>query len=310
MQRNELDKNAMGGTELMGAGLEAHVPPAVLADFQIIRSRVRELDPTKKHVLWLHDLPGDPESEHLRNPASRARFKKIVMVSDWQMQQYHNYFGIPYSECVVMKNAIVPITPADKTPKPGDTIRLIYHPTPHRGLEILVPVFEKLCEFHDDIELDVFSSFALYGWEERDAQYASVIQRCKDHPKINYHGSQPNEVLRDALSKAHIFAYPSIWQETSCICAMEAMSAGVLIVAPNYAALPETTAGYAHMYQWHEDMNAHANIFINQLNSAINLWKNKSDILTGHLAAQKNHADTMYSWDRRGWEWLNLLRNL
>jgi hypothetical protein len=41
--------------------------------------------------------------------------------------------------------------------KSKERIKLIYHTTPHRGLQILVPVFEKLCEWHDDIELDVFS---------------------------------------------------------------------------------------------------------------------------------------------------------
>jgi len=297
----------MGGTELMGAGLERHVDPQLLGKFQIIRSRVRELDPTRKHVLWLHDLPGDPESEHLREPASRSRFEKIVMVSNWQMQQYKDYLGVPYSDCVVLRNAIEPIPNIDKT---GDEIRLIYHPTPHRGLQILVPVFERLCNFHDDIRLDVFSSFKLYGWEERDEQFESLIQRCKDHPKIDYHGTQPNDVVREALAKAHVFAYPSIWRETSCLCAMEAMSAAALIVAPNYAGLPETTAGFAMMYQWDEDINRHAVVFFNQLNNAIVAWKQQRAGLTAHLDTQKAYADNMYSWQRRAAEWTNFLTSL
>ncbi|HYQ44974.1 MAG TPA: glycosyltransferase family 4 protein [Polyangiaceae bacterium] len=307
MERNEVDATAMGGTELMGAGLERHVDPQLLGKFQIIRSRVRELDPTRKHVLWLHDLPGDPESEHLREPASRSRFEKIVMVSNWQMQQYKDYLGVPYSDCVVLRNAIEPIPNIDKT---GDEIRLIYHPTPHRGLQILVPVFERLCNFHDDIRLDVFSSFKLYGWEERDEQFESLIQRCKDHPKIDYHGTQPNDVVREALAKAHVFAYPSIWRETSCLCAMEAMSAAALIVAPNYAGLPETTAGFAMMYQWDEDINRHAVVFFNQLNNAIVAWKQQRAGLTAHLDTQKAYADNMYSWQRRAAEWTNFLTSL
>jgi len=297
----------MGGTELMGAGLERHVDPQLLSKFQIIRSRVRELDPARSHILWLHDLPGDPESEHLRDPASRSRFKKIVMVSNWQMQQYKDYLGVPYSDCVVLKNAIEPIVDIDKS---GDKLRLIYHPTPHRGLQILVPIFERLCDFHDDIELDVFSSFELYGWGERDQQFESVIQRCKAHPKINYHGTQPNEVVREALGKAHIFAYPSIWRETSCLCAMEAMSAAALIVAPNYAGLPETTAGFAMMYQWDEDVNRHAVVFFNQLNNAIVAWKQQREGLLAHLATQKSYADDMYSWQRRAAEWTNFLTSI
>ena len=124
MERNEVDENAIGGTELMGAGLEKYCNKELLDGFQIIRSRVRELDPNRKPVLWLHDLPQDPESAHLRNSESRARFAKIVMVSHWQMQMYNAYLGVPYGECVVMKNAIDPI-PSEWIKKSRETIRLI-----------------------------------------------------------------------------------------------------------------------------------------------------------------------------------------
>jgi glycosyltransferase involved in cell wall biosynthesis len=307
MERNEVDAKAMGGTELMAAGLERHVDPQLLSEFQIIRSRVRELDPARKPILWLHDLPEDSESEHLRDPASRSRFKKIVMVSNWQMQRYNDYLGVPYSDCVVLKNAIDPIVKLDKS---GDKIRLIYHSTPHRGLELLVAVFERLCDFHSDLELDVFSSFKLYGWDELDERFAALIQRCKDHPKINYHGAVPNEVVRQALGKAHIFAYPSIWRETSCLCAIEAMSAGALIVAPNYAALPETTAGFAMMYQWDENPQRHATVFFNQLNNAIVTWKTERAELREHLETQKSYADHLYSWRRRAAEWTSFLKSI
>jgi glycosyltransferase involved in cell wall biosynthesis len=309
MERNEVDQNAMGGTELMGAGLERYCDKDLLSRFQIIRSRVRDIDPKRKPILWLHDLPQDPESAHLRDPSSRARFEKIVMVSDWQMQMYNAYLGVPYGDCIVMKNAIDPIPP-ESIEKSRETVRLIYHPTPQRGLQILVPVFERLCELHADIELDVFSSFALYGWEESDAEFASVIERCKNHPKIRYHGSQPNDVVRKAVARSHIFAYPSIWQETSCLCAMEAMSGKNLVVAPNYAALPETTAGFAVMYQWNEDLEAHATVFFHELDNAINACKGRGAELAAHLDAQKAYADKMYAWQRRAVEWNELLRSL
>lgn len=315
MERNEVDKNAMGGTELMGAGLEKYVDKDLLSKFQIIRSRVRGIDPDRTTILWLHDLPQDPESLHLADPMSRARFKKIICVSNWQMQMYNAHHRIPYSECVVLKNAIDPIS-AELIDKRSDKIKLIYTPTPHRGLKILLPVFDALCRHHDNLELDVFSSFALYGWAERDQEFADLIEYCKNHPKINYHGSQPNEVVREALAKSHIFAYPSIWMETSSICTMEAMSAGNLVVTPNLAALPETTAGYAMMYQYDEDLNVHANRFFQVLNNAIMVWKNAQKSpedaagLQNHLNLQKSHADYMYCWERRAQEWTALLSEM
>lgn len=310
--RNEVDRNAMGGTELMGAGLQKYVPADLLSQFNIIRSRVRYVDPDRPNILWLHDLPEDPESQHLKDPKSLERFSKIVYVSNWQKEMYQLKLGIPASKGTVIKNAIDPI-PEELIDKDSDEIRLIYHPTPHRGLDILVPVFERLCEEFDNIVLDVFSSFKIYGWEERDQYHAATIQRCKDHPKINYHGSQPQEIVRAALGRAHIFAYPSIWMETSCICAMEAMSAKCLMVLPNYAALPETTAGYALEYDWTDDVNDHAMRFYRDLRNAIVAVQHERFFgqtgMSAHLSNQKAYADNFYCWESRKLQWRGFLHN-
>jgi glycosyltransferase involved in cell wall biosynthesis len=306
--RNEVDQNAMGGTELMGAGLARHVSPDVLSKVNVIRSRVRYVAADKPNVLWLHDLPEDPESHHLADPKRLAEFDRLVYVSNWQKERYQLAYGIPASKGVVIKNAIEPI-PEELIKKGEDgKIRLIYHPTPHRGLNLLVPVFGALSEEFPELELDVFSSFALYGWKERDEQFRSVIDACIAHPKINYHGSQPQEVVRAALGRADIFAYPSIWMETSCICAMEAMSARCVVVAPNYAALPETTAGFAHEYQWTEDLESHVNRFYITLREAIlNVKHGAIGKNAEAMEVQKLYADTMYGWKERAQEWNALL---
>lgn len=291
---NELSKNSRGGTELMLERLHNTLSPDLLDKFQIIPSRVRDIADDKIPILWLHDLPADPESQHLKDAELRKRFRKIVAVSDWQMQLYNVTLGLPYRESIVIKNGITPI---DIQKKEFDgTVRIIYHTTPHRGLELLVPVFEALCQRHDDVVLDVFSSFSIYGWSQRDEPYAALFERCRNHPKINYHGAVSNERIREELKRSHIFAYPSIWPETSCLAAIEAMSAMNMIVCPNYAALPETTSGFANMYQWSEDMNEHANAFFNVMDATIKDYKkNGPDV--NRLAFQKNYTDIAYNWD-------------
>jgi UDP-glucose:(glucosyl)LPS alpha-1,2-glucosyltransferase len=206
-----------------------------------------------------------------------------------------------------MPNAINPL---DVGQKPTDKIKLIYHSTPHRGLNILYAVFTKLCETHDDIELDVFSSFKLYGWPERDEQFQEMFDACREHPKINYHGAVENDVVRKAISEAHIFAYPSIWPETSCLCLMEAMSGETLCVHPNYAALYETAANWTMMYQWHEDINAHANMFYAVLDSALRTVRERTDALPVRLQNQKAYADLYYGWDLRTQQWEMMLKSL
>jgi glycosyltransferase involved in cell wall biosynthesis len=297
---------AQGGTELMNKMLYERVSPELLDKFNIIKSRVRSVSEEKKNILWLHDLWGDPEAQHLKDPNSRANFSKLIFVSNWQFQTYNLALGVPYSESLVLKNAIDPIEWKEKS---KDQIRLIYHTTPHRGLQILIPAFEALvAHWGDKIHLDVYSSFEAYGWKERDEPYLDLFERAKEHPQMTYHGFQPNDVVRKALQEAHIFAYPSIWQETSCIAAIEAMSAGCEVVCPNLAALPETTAGFGTMYQFNEDLNYHANVFVNILHQTITRHFDEDN--QKKLIFAKNYIDNFYNWDLRAAEWMGLLRAL
>ena len=64
---NELDKDAMGGTELMKYALYDKLPKKLLNNFQIIPSRYRGHDESKKTIYWVHDLAQDPEMQHLKD---------------------------------------------------------------------------------------------------------------------------------------------------------------------------------------------------------------------------------------------------
>ncbi len=298
---------ARGGTEMMKEGLLERLDPNLADQFNIICSRVRDISEDKKNILWLHDTWDDPEAQHLREADSRSRFDKLVFVSNYQFQTYHMGHGIPYHESVVLKNAITPI---EEHKKDTDIVRLIYHTTPHRGLELLIPVFEHLWEqgYQDKIHLDVFSSFNIYGWPQRDEPYKELFQKCMDHPGIDYHGTVSNDEIRKALQKAHIFAYPNIWPETSCIAVMEAMSAGCAIVCPNHAALPETATCFANMYQWDEDPNRHVNEFIGLLQAVMSAYDDERH--QGKLTMQKIYADNFYSWQSRIPEWESMLQKI
>lgn len=303
--RNETNTNAMGGSEMVATALAEKLDKELLKEFQIVNSRVRDLDESKVRIFIAHDLPGDPESEFLKNDGWKV-FHKLVFVSNWQMQAYMNYYQIPWSVCTVIPNAIEPIKYVED--KPTDIIRLAYWSTPHRGLNILIPVFKKLCEKYDNIELDVYSSFKLYGWEERDKQFEPLFDECRNHEKINYHGSVPNSTIRESLASTHILAYPSTWLETSCIVLIEAMAAGLICVHPNYGALYETASNWTWMYQYNEDITAHANQFYQVLDGAIQAASEK--MIKHHLGSVSSYTNINYSWDRRIPNWNSLLISL
>jgi len=298
-----------GGTELMGRWVEERLPKELLDRFQIMMSQFRHAEPNKVRILWCHLLPKDPQLAHLADGGWRT-YDRIVFVSNWQAQICINRYGIPWSRCLVLPNAIEPLVVDDRfDPVPADRpIKLIYTPTPDRGLFILHHVFNKICEERDDVELDVFSSFKLYGWDDQD--YQPLYDALRQNPRVNYHGAMPNDRLRKALSSAHVFAYPSIYPETSCLCLIEAMSAGLACVHPNYGALYETAAGWTMMYQWQDDLNYHASSFYEHLMTAINAVRRGDKGFLSRLAAQKMYADWSYNLDTRAAQWESFLRNI
>ena len=128
-------------------------------------------------------------------------------------------------------------------------------------------IVEKLCEEYDNLELKVHSSYNIYAMKERQENYEKtpLHQRLEKHPNIKNIGFVSNDELKKSLASSHIFPYPSTYRETFCLALLEAMSAGLLCVHPNYACLPETASNWTMMYDYHENKEVHEEIFINIL---------------------------------------------
>lgn len=306
VEENEISAKSQGGTEITKRSIGKRIPEELAKEFQVIPSRIRDIQSDKIRIYWAHDMAQDPECAHFKDLNSRNRFHKMVFSSNWQMNDWCRTLGIPMDDKLVVIET--PLEPLNLVPKAQDKVNLIYFSTPQRGLEILVPVVEELAKKHPNIHLDVFSSFKIYGWDEADAHFEPLYEKIRNHPNMTYHGFSPQEKLREHVQAAHILAYPSIWQETSCRVLMESMSAGLLCVHPNLAALPDTAGGVTFMYQWDQDPKEHAQTFYRYLDRAIE-DVNKPEI-QNYLKFVKAYADTRFNIDRVSMQWENLMREL
>lgn len=228
---SRLSQNAKGGTEMMRDRFLRVVDKKFYSNCAIHFSR-----PQKYHknlnIFYAHDLP---DKDFMRQP----RFDAYVFVSNWQRDLFINQnHYVTQENSYVIENAIEHQYP--NWHRSNDVCRLVYHTTPHRGLEKLLPAYLKLREkYGDKIHLDVFSSFEIYGWS--DENYQGLLDRVKSSEGITYHGYKPNkDVLKFLSQTASVFAYPSTWLETSCIAMIEAMACGVFVVHPTFGALTET----------------------------------------------------------------------
>ena len=306
-EENEISIKAQGGTEITKRSLAALIPKDLQEHFQVISSRIREIKEDKIRIYHVHDLPDDNECSHLKDASSRNRFHKVIFVSNWQLNDFVNKLKIPRdSKIEVIEHGIEPISYKIKN---TSQINLVYFSTPQRGLEILVPVFTELAKKYKDIHLDVFSSFKIYGWEHMDEKYEPLYEKIRQHPQMTYHGFASQDIVREYLQKAHILAYPSIWQETSCRVLIESMSAGLMCVHPNLAALSDTSGMLTLSYQYQDDHNAHASLFHHYLEHAIDSVKNEAtqNYLGGFV---KTYADLRFGLNGATKKWEMLMKHL
>ncbi len=307
--------DAKGGTEIMVSGLLEYVDNSLLNNFDIIVSYppkdfVKKYKPT---ILWLHDLSVDPYFEILKEDSYQQQFDYFIFVSHWQKEMFRMQYGLPIEKCVVIRNCIEPIATNENKFDDLSEIKLVYTSTPQRGLHILYEVFKELQkEFDERIHLDVFSSFDLYGknHQTRNTPYKELYDKLNSCDGIEYHGNIGHYELLKKLENKHIWCLPSIWQETSCISMMEAMSAKCLCVHSDLAALPETSSNFGVMYNYVGNVNDHAYIFYENLRNTINTIINSTEATKNHLALQKVYFDNFYSWDRRSKEWTATLNKI
>ena len=242
------DKLPLGGSELQWNALFSRLPAKLLENKNLIKSICdpRWLKKDKINILWEQLSYSEPFVQNLKDRKYVDQLDWIIFNSHWSYNQFRMHFQIPEYKTRVIQNFVPPFPYPLK--KDNSKIKLIYTSTPWRGLAILMRTVEMLNEKRKDFEVDIYSSTLLYGSEFHklnEKKYQSLFDKCREIPNINYKGLASNEEVRQALMKSHILAYPCIFEETSCLAAIEAMAAGCKVVTTNYGALPETCGRFA-----------------------------------------------------------------
>ncbi len=219
-------------------------------------SNLRSVLPSStKLILWTQHEPVQPAMRKLELPEVSDRWDSIVCVSDWQRRSYIDEFWLAPERLVVLRNAIAPsfeglfASRDDLVNAKSGPLTLAYTSTPFRGLHLLLEIFPEFRKSNLEAKLSVFSSMAVYPKHEAyDAEmFKWVYDALRTADGVDYVGSLPQPTLAERLATSHVLAYSNIFPETSCISVMEAMAAGLRVVTSDFAALPETTEGFADL---------------------------------------------------------------
>jgi glycosyltransferase involved in cell wall biosynthesis len=298
-----------GGTELQFEYLRKYVSKDLLDQVQITTSVPEKipLHPTKMNILWQKNSWDQPNiNPWFGKKENHKKYDWYVFNSHWNYENFRNHFDIPTEKCLVIKNGIDNIQPRNLN-KQIDTVKLIFHPTPWRGLNVMLAAMQYIK--NPKIHLDVYSSTEVYGKvfkEANDKQYEELYKQAQELPNVSYIGYKPNEYIKEHLHEYDIFAYPNIWEETFCISALEAMAAGLYIITTDYGALYETCAEFSSYVPYQKSYNNLAQNFAYAIEAAAK--KINEEGVKSHLRCQIEYANQYYNWKKQSGVWTNFLK--
>ena len=300
--------DSFGGGDNQLRFLLKYLPDESFKDINLILNSTNHdlIERDKINVLWVHHFVNQKEIQNLGSKDYVDKLDWIVFNSNWNFEKYVYQFKIPESKSIVIRNAIEKI---DFEKKPKDKISLIYHTTPWRGLAHLIKVFKNLNL--ENVELNVCSSTIIYGKKFDDQlgkKYENIFNECKNTKNVNYSGFLENKKIIELLKNMHIFSHPSIWPETSCISAIEAMASGCEVVTTNLGALYETCSPFATFVGFDRNFDNLEKRYSKALLKSIkNYWSNENQ---NKLKLQSEVINATYSWNVRSVEWKNFFNEI
>ena len=307
---------ALGGTELSLNFLAKLLDDKFMENTKI-HSKMLDVDKYDKtkytYILRIGDLP-EEDNYKFRDPEyDMDTYAYYVFCSYWQKNEFLIKYPIPVEKCRVIYHGIPPLSiNINKVLKRPRLIRLVYHSSPNRGLELLVGVLQKLIPVLSSknitLHLHVYSSLVIYNRPDLEILYEHVYRTINDHPNMTNHGFVSNEQIRKDLPNYHIFTYPSIFCETGCRCLIEAMSAGCLCVHSSLGALPEMSNSHTMMYEYNENINIHMTTFANKLMEAMQIICDPSKNLYNEIITkQKEYCDKTFSVENYKTAWESII---
>ena len=298
-----------GATEIQMEMLHKHVPKELLDQVQICTSVPGKvpIDPNKVNILWQKNSWDQINlQEFFGNKERHKEYDWYVFNSHWNYEKFRYFFDIPTERSTVIKNGINNF-PKRKIYKKGEPIKLLHHNTPWRGLNVVLRAMQEIK--NPNITLDVYSSTQVYGdqfKQQNDDAFKPLYEQAKQLPNVNYIGYKPNEYILEHMNEYDMYVYPSVFEETFCVSAMEALAAGVHVITNNFGALYETCSEWPVYINYNKNYETMAVATAAAIEVAASYLH--EDYIQNHLEEQQKFYKRFYNWHKKGMEWESFLR--
>jgi len=221
-------------------------------------------------LLW-NLMEHDINVAFITNEVVQYPFDKYIFVSNWQKSRFIQQYKLDHNKCITMPNGISPLINLNELKFIEKEKTMIYYSTPFRGLIVAYQLFQLVKKHIPDIKLKVFSCFSRevdknkteylpitdiseVNHTEMDRYYHQMYQLLIDDQNIDFYGSVPQKILFEHIKSSMILFYPNTYAETCCTSILEAMAYRCNVISSELGAIPETSNGFANLYNPHIDV--------------------------------------------------------
>jgi len=222
---------------------------------------------SKLNIWWLHDLALHRQS--LQVQSQLINLDRVFTVSEFHKQQISAVYGIPENFITATKNGIAYEEYEGLEQFEREPNSLIYASRPERGLDNLVG---------KDGIMDMLPNCHLYvcGYDNtvpQMRQYYEYLWQCCDKRKnVSNVGALGKRQLAELMSRCMLYVYPTTFEDTSCMVALEANACGTPFIAFKTAALPETMKNAGAILLDLDNGQVNKKLFAKTVRTALHKW--------------------------------------
>ncbi len=268
-------------------------------------ARLRQAGVRARLINWQHKTVDNGSVAPFAETDEREAWSDTVFVSDFQKNSFAEKWAM---DGKVLRNAISPAMEAKPRIKPtfaerGEDPVLVYASAPGRGLDFLLMSFPTIRRYLPNAKLRIFSDQSMYQVSSKEDEYFVYYEVARNLPGVDYVGGVSQSDLSDALLEADIWAYPTIFVETSCIVMMEAAAAGCLLLSSEIGALRETANGFGRFMRIPTSRALWSLSYARGVVSEVRRIRTDPDGYRRFLERQMTVFRETCTWSRRAQEW-------
>jgi len=252
-----------------------------------------------KVYIWIHDVGVQSSYNFKYMPAEgynildNVKHDELICLTYWQASfvMSRSVGTIGHADIEIIGNGITTSNFVNMPPRVP--YRFIWTSSPFRGLSYLIKIFPIIKDKYPLSELHIFRGPDDFTPEQFESIYALDY--------IFYHGGLENSKMADEFMKSSVWLYPTNFDETYCISALEAQASGCLCICSNRAALCEVVCERGIILNSIYDTDELTNEIMEALDKGFSNFEYYSTIAREWGMKQ--------DWKNRAFSWYKLIRD-